>query len=308
MKIVIVTHDGDAHAVLVQHALAERDVACHILAIDRVSGDRHIFIDEDRSAYCEDVDGTLINLASVDLCWWRRSPRKQLTAAELPDGEFRLMAESASFEAFTGMFLAHYEGAFVDHPEIISRAENKVLQLRTAAMCGLTVPHWIITNDIDRVHEWALGRNKFIVKNIGKPSNHMVRVKAYSIDDIYDKEIYYVPSMFQEFIDGNEHLRVVVLGEEITSFSIKTTSIDWRPDDERVYNVTSLPEKVERLVRDFMRSMKLNMGSLDLKISPEGNVVFFEVNPQGQFLFLERATGYPLLHEFVSFLTKHTAS
>ncbi|MFE6052518.1 hypothetical protein ACFQ6N_17330 [Kitasatospora sp. NPDC056446] len=41
---------------------------------------------------------------------------------------------------------------------------------------------------------------------------------------------------------------------------------------------------------------------MDLKLTPEGQPVWLEVNPQGQFLFLEPLTGMPLTEHFADFL------
>ncbi len=43
---------------------------------------------------------------------------------------------------------------------------------------------------------------------------------------------------------------------------------------------------------------------MDLKISDGGDLVWFEVNPQGQFLFLEPLTGQNLLASFADFLIR----
>ena len=45
------------------------------------------------------------------------------------------------------------------------------------------------------------------------------------------------------------------------------------------------------------------MGAVDMKISEEGEPVFLEINPQGQFLFVEGLTGMDLTTPFVDFLT-----
>jgi hypothetical protein len=44
------------------------------------------------------------------------------------------------------------------------------------------------------------------------------------------------------------------------------------------------------------------MGIVDLKETPDGELVWLEVNPQGQFLFLESLTGQPLASYFADYL------
>jgi glutathione synthase/RimK-type ligase-like ATP-grasp enzyme len=43
-----------------------------------------------------------------------------------------------------------------------------------------------------------------------------------------------------------------------------------------------------------MRRLGLEYGAIDLRLTPDGDYVFFEVNPGGQFLFVEHACGLPI--------------
>ena len=50
------------------------------------------------------------------------------------------------------------------------------------------------------------------------------------------------------------------------------------------------------------RLLDLRMGVFDLKMDPSGVPVFLELNPQGQFLFVEGLTGMDLIGAFSGFL------
>ena len=43
-----------------------------------------------------------------------------------------------------------------------------------------------------------------------------------------------------------------------------------------------------------MHELNLVFGTIDLKITTGGEYVFLEVNPQGQFLYVEILTGMPI--------------
>ncbi|MCX4674881.1 hypothetical protein OG413_05995 [Streptomyces sp. NBC_01433] len=49
------------------------------------------------------------------------------------------------------------------------------------------------------------------------------------------------------------------------------------------------------------------MGIIDIKLMPDGEPVWLEVNPQGQFLFLESLLGEPLADRFLDFLISEAA-
>jgi hypothetical protein len=68
----------------------------------------------------------------------------------------------------------------------------------------------------------------------------------------------------------------------------------------------SMPETrcaiIERKLGDVLGRLGLRMGVADLKITPAGDPVWLELNPQGQFLFLEGLTGLDLTGAFADFL------
>jgi glutathione synthase/RimK-type ligase-like ATP-grasp enzyme len=56
----------------------------------------------------------------------------------------------------------------------------------------------------------------------------------------------------------------------------------------------SLPGDVESSVRDLVRRLGLVYGAIDMRLTPDGRYVFLEVNPAGQWLFIEGRTGQPI--------------
>jgi biotin carboxylase len=54
-----------------------------------------------------------------------------------------------------------------------------------------------------------------------------------------------------------------------------------------------------------MRDLELVFGAVDLRVTPDGEFVFFEVNPQGQFLFVEILTGLPISATLARYLARH---
>ena len=52
----------------------------------------------------------------------------------------------------------------------------------------------------------------------------------------------------------------------------------------------------------MVRHLGLAMGVVDLKLDGDGEPVWLEVNPQGQFLFVEGLSGVPLTRALAEFL------
>jgi hypothetical protein len=44
----------------------------------------------------------------------------------------------------------------------------------------------------------------------------------------------------------------------------------------------------------LIRRLGLEYGAIDLRLTPDGEYVFFEVDPSGQFLSIEQSSGLPI--------------
>ena len=51
-----------------------------------------------------------------------------------------------------------------------------------------------------------------------------------------------------------------------------------------------------------MHELGLVFGTVDLKLTDNGEHVFLEINPQGQFLYIEILTGLPISRALAEFL------
>jgi hypothetical protein len=96
------------------------------------------------------------------------------------------------------------------------------------------------------------------------------------------------PAIYQEMIPGERHLRVHMFGDEFHAALIRCRHLDWRfhLKDSRI-EAYRLPPLLRSRLAEVMRLLDLNMGVMDLKLMPDGEAVWLEVNPQGQFLFVE---------------------
>ncbi len=74
-------------------------------------------------------------------------------------------------------------------------------------------------------------------------------------------------------------------------------------DEARVRPVTLPPALTAGLLR-LMRRLGLVYGAVDLRRRPDGSYVFFEVNPAGQWLFVEERTGMPISSEVAALLSR----
>jgi hypothetical protein len=205
----------------------------------------------------------------------------------------------------------------VDRVEALNAASQKVPQLKLAQKLGLQIPKSIITNSPEEARNFFLGCNKkVIVKPIdtGRAllKNDYLMIYTTELNDKMDFNIVKnCPTFFQEKIIKKSELRITIIGKKVfaVEFDSSKTSdglIDWRKSDELdkiPHHVIKLPKVIETKLVKMLEYYNLNFGAIDMAITPDGKYVFFELNPAGQFLWLDRVTeGLHLGEEMAKFL------
>jgi glutathione synthase/RimK-type ligase-like ATP-grasp enzyme len=98
-----------------------------------------------------------------------------------------------------------------------------------------------------------------------------------------------------------------IFAAKLNSQEHESTRTDWRagtPDGGDVeHEVFELPERVQAALHRMMRSFGLNFASIDMIVTPEGEFVFLDLNPNGQWLWLEEELGLPLVAGMADLLT-----
>ncbi|MDQ3698554.1 MAG: hypothetical protein M3373_11110 [Gemmatimonadota bacterium] len=70
-----------------------------------------------------------------------------------------------------------------------------------------------------------------------------------------------------------------------------------------VYRPCQLPEKVEALCVELLTELNLCFGAIDIVRAPDGEYVFLEINPNGQWAWVEERTGLPISDAIADLLT-----
>lgn len=307
-RTAIVSHDGDLHALMVCDQLRRSGGECSVIASDALTGTDGMtwYLDaEDGAAVMRNVDGHEVEVRDLDLVWWRRMPRgfSPDNWGQVP-GAVEIFAARNVRNAILGAFLNDFAGIWLDHPEAMQRADNKLTQLRAASAAGLRVPRTLVSQNPERIREFAASLGgQMIVKTVsgvlGIPSL-TGKVTSEHLED--DGPLRACPAIYQELIPGRRHLRVHCFGRDVHAVLLESDLLDWRhPMDAEVAPYTLAPALQQTLL-NLLRQLGLQMGIFDLKLTGEDEPVWLELNPQGQFLFIEALGGGNLVDPFVSFV------
>ena len=199
-------------------------------------------------------------------------------------------------------------------------SSNKSLQLQIAAEVGFRIPETLISNDYESVASFSREQST-IVKHFAPhyfihPLSGCVRAIGPSeisgFDEIDRASIEVAPAIYQKKIDKDYEIRLTVIGSRLFPAKISAKNgpafLDWRPElgkEECKIEACKLNHGLEQRSLRLMRRLGLVYGCIDLAVGKDGNVYFLEINPGGQFLFVEdMVRELPLLRAFASMMTQ----
>lgn len=188
---------------------------------------------------------------------------------------------------------------WLNHPDYVN--PNKLIQLSVAKEVGLAIPQsWVINGDVPQ-----LRKLDFITKPLSNCFDFRVNKDIYTnyTSKLTGKETYdnLFFSFVQENIKKEAEIRVFYLlgkcyGLLIHSQDNSKTKVDYRNYDfqhENRLEPCQLPADITVKIDAFMQKINLQTGSLDFILTPNGEYIFLEVNPCGQYDIFNSCNIYP---------------
>lgn len=310
MTVLILTHSRDNECIdNVSRAIEARGGSVFRLDTDRFPTELLL------AARCDPEPRSVLRLgereldvAEVTALWHRRlsigggiptGMNPQLRGPSVEESRRTLMGLVGSLTCFT-----------LDPLPRIRHAEHKQLQLRVAHEVGLDIPRTLFSNDPEAVRAFAAACDGRIVTKMlasfavqEEGQEKVVFTNPVSPADLEDLDgLRYCPMTFQELVDKRLELRVTVVGDRVFSAAIDSQALersrhDWRREGVALlqdWQTYELPADVEQSLLALMDRFGTNYGAIDLILTPDGRHVFLEINPVGEFFWLERHPGLPI--------------
>jgi len=256
------------------------------------------------------VAGARIDLRGCKSAWHRR-PGKPQVCPELEGPYLRGYAEEECIRVMQDTWNALDTRWLPGTVAAIRRADNKQLQLGLAAELGFEIPPTLITNDPDELLEFYRCHHgdlidkqpSTVLSGSQRTGRALMRfTQPVTRRDVgYARRLRHSPVLFQRNIAKRFELRITVvedqvLAAEIHSQTTKRTQLDWRHYDwdHTPYRAHVLPDAVRERCLGLTRRLGLRFGAIDMIVTPDGRYVFLEINPSGQWRWIEDQTGLPI--------------
>ncbi|MNK04821.1 hypothetical protein D3C87_226940 [compost metagenome] len=193
---------------------------------------------------------------------------------------------------------------------IIEDHLNKLNVLFLAKKLQLNIPYSEVLTDKQSLMEMLQQYPHLIVKPLNEcvlledadQTYYRMLTKSINEKDIKSIPDTFFPSLVQERINKKFEVRVFYLAGTFYSMAIfsqsnKKTVADFRNYDNKRPNRNvpyKLPNEIESKLKRLMKELNFETGSIDLMVDMEGNYIFLEINPAGQFGMVSYPCNYYL--------------
>lgn len=300
-KILIVAPSNDLHAAAAATSLRRRHGA-EVVRIDTAT------VTEQRcrfrlGAVDEHVFGPQA-LEEITAVWWRRPELVAIPAGINAEHDEYRRIES---QAFVRGLMWSVDCRWINDPGKDRIATNKIVQLKTAAACGLSVPETLVTNDPDEARAFIASRDRPVICKRNGESRALSTTRLIDDDNVRRLgTITLSPTIFQDFVEPGADIRIVWMGDAGIAIHIDSANgggrIDSRIDNSVNFSSFTLPDDVTAALARFMTRLGLAFGVIDMRRGVDGRFWFLEVNPQGQFAYLEILSKVPIFDPMADFL------
>lgn len=247
---------------------------------------------------------------------WYRRLRVPAKPAEMDAGVYDFCVRE-NRSALIGGLMGH-ETRWMSDPGAIWKAEFKPYQLQVASEIGLDIPKTLVSNRPESIRDFYQRygpiiakpvRSGYVVKNGVECAVFTTKLEAEMMNDLSDAAL--SPTIYQEFLPKMYDIRVTIVGRKFFAVSIDSQSdpsatIDWRKTENPLlpHSPIKLPELLQRSLSELMSRLSLAYGAIDLVLTPDGRYVFLEINPNGQWLWIDEMLSLGISRSIAEWLSE----
>ena len=252
-------------------------------------------------------DSQSVSSGQIKSIWYRRPDYFNL---DIKDPIQKSHAERELAMLLSGLWsIVPREATWLSRPAAIEKARKKVLQMKLGRELGLLVPPTIISNDPSEVTSFYEENNGKIVfksiyhefldygtKGFTIPTTIITPLHLSRLDLVRK-----LPGMFQKFIAKKYELRVTVVGDQVFAAKISPSetssfgTVDWRNPkfvkELKCSSAAEISKEVSDICLKMMNVLGLGFAAFDFAVDEQNDLYFFEVNPNGQWYWIESSTG-----------------
>lgn len=254
-----------------------------------------------------------INLSQIKSVYFRR-PEIDFDSKDLSEGETNFIYAELSY-LLEGLYRLLSNAFWINKVWSIRQAENKIYQLQLAKEIGFQIPCSVITSMPSKALEFYESNNQStIIKPIrsglieGNEEEGVIFTSRIQLNDSNIERVKASPVYLQELINKQADVRVTVVGNQIfpariDSQDTEEAKVDWRrARDPLPHAKLNLPEDIIDRCLKLTERLDLTFAAIDFILDKNENFVFLEINPNGQWAWIEKQTGHHIAKQITDLL------
>lgn len=298
--ILIITHKEDYTSDFIINKLNQRKIKYKRLNCEDLLKSNFNFDN--------DLNFSIDGVKSFKSVWFRRTKLPDIKVSN-PHEKIYLLNE---YETLLKNLFSTIDAKWFSNPFNIYKAENKLYQLKIAKNIGFKIPNTLITNSKESLKEFYYSNSKkIIIKPLSQSKlncngeTEFIFTNDLKKEHIETLEKYELtPCIYQEKIEKNIELRITVVGEKVFSSGVNSqlfenTRTDWRKGKQEFFK-EEIPKDIEEKCKLIVKKLGLQFGAIDLIKDTNGNYIFLEINPNGQWVWIENETGLKISDSIIN--------
>lgn len=298
--ILLLTQSRDFYTIDgVEHHLHKLGAEFRRLNTDHFPSEFRLSVGPGPTVWLEAGDQQL-NLTPAKACWARRLWPGLGAPAET--------AEQCRTFFLDAMSLLH-QAYWINPLASGQAAESKLRQLDLASRLDLRVPPTLVTSSPTEARAFAENFSEGVITKLLLPTVQSMEGHpdfAYTtqvLPEHWDQleTIRWIPQIFQPLLRRRREFRVIVVDGDFYVGALRLQNeslIDWRAAGEQdglSWEAAELSEALRHKILRMMKELGLVFGAFDfLEVEPDQEPYFLEVNPAGEWGWLERDLGLPI--------------
>jgi glutathione synthase/RimK-type ligase-like ATP-grasp enzyme len=234
----------------------------------------------------QDIEGTYVRLMDD-----QRLPELSGASADSP-----LRSHARAVHDALSRLLDLCPGRVVNRLAPMASNSSKPYQAQLIAELGFEVPATLIAGDPDLVRDFRAAHGRVIFKSISGERSVVRTLEDADLGRL--DRIRGCPVMFQEHVEGLD-VRVHTIAGNVFAVAVRSEATDYRyagqlgHADARLESI-ELPDEIAQRCLRLSGGLGLAFAGIDLRLTPSGGAVCFEVNPCPGYSYYEAHTGQPI--------------
>ena len=257
-----------------------------------------------------------MDISKISVVWLRNFDINELNFGQNDlVRTFSLQQWNTAFQIFQSNLTCEW----INSPQASIHASDRAKQLSVAKAMGFDIPATLITNDPMAARDFYKSHdNDIIIKAL---YDHSVEIqgKIYYMythrvltDDLSKLvDLIYAPCVLQQRLLKKLELRITVVGDQVFAAELDPqSSVKGCDDVHRSFSadfpipvrVFNLPDTISERCISLVESLGLKYGAIDFIVDKDDRLVFLEVNPTGDWYWIEQKVRLPITEAMVNLL------